>query len=62
MTLNDELRAEFQSPPSVVRRLWDFPTVDVKEEQRKKIERIIQLAIDTADQAVALLNDLRSNP
>lgn len=57
-----EVRAEFNSPISVVRRLWDMPEVDVKEEYRKKIERIIQRAIEVADEAVALLNLIRSNP
>jgi hypothetical protein len=59
---NPETRAEFQSPVSVVRRLWEMPEVDVKEEYRKKIERIIQRAIDVADEAVALLMLVRSNP
>jgi hypothetical protein len=57
-----EVRAEFNSPVSVVRRLWEMPEVDVKEEYRRKIERIIQTAIAVADEAVSLLNLIRSNP
>lgn len=58
----ENIRQEFNSPVSVVRRLWEMPEVDVKEEYRKKIERIIQRAIDVADEAVALLMLVRSNP
>lgn len=57
-----EVRAGFNSPVSVVRRLWEMPEVDVKEEYRRKIERIIQTAIAVADEAVSLLNLIRSNP
>jgi hypothetical protein len=56
------IHSEYHSPVSVVRRLWEMPEVDVKEEYRKKIERIIQRAIDVADEAVALLMLVRSNP
>jgi hypothetical protein len=58
---NIELRAEFNSPVSVIRKLWEMPEIDVQDEYRKKIERIIQQAIEIADTAVALLNLVRQN-